>query len=71
MTQKSEEQNISDQIERKQAERASLIREHGHGCRPSWVSADLAVIGAHIAMWENALTEELERQKAAELECGQ
>jgi len=45
-------------IERKKKAFDALITTHGHGCRPSWVSGELAAIGSSITSLESMLTEE-------------
>lgn len=44
-------------IHSKQREIDGLIRDYGHGSRPAWVSADLALARDAIARMERAIEE--------------
>jgi len=47
-------------IHSKQREIDGLIRDYGHGVRPSWVSTDLALAGEAIARCERKIKEVIE-----------
>ena len=49
----------------KQREIDGLLRDHGHGVRPSWVSADLALAGEAIARCERKIEKIMEDKNHA------
>jgi len=48
---------LQSYINSKQREIDGLIRDYGHGVRPSWVSTDLALAWDAIARMERAIEE--------------
>jgi hypothetical protein len=51
---------LQSHINSKQREIDGLIRDYGHGIRPSWVSTDLALARDAIARMERAIEEIME-----------
>ena len=51
---------LQSYINSKQREIDGLIREYGHGVRPSWVSTDLALAWDAIARMEQAIKDVME-----------
>lgn len=56
---------LQSYINAKQREIDELIRDYGHGVRPSWVSTDLALAGESIARMERAIKEVMEDENHA------
>ena len=51
---------LQSYINSKHREIEGLIREYGHGVRPSWVSCDLALAREAIARMEQAIKDVME-----------
>jgi len=51
---------LQSYINSKQREIDGLIRDYGHGVRPSWVSADLALAREAISRMEQAIKDVME-----------